>query len=195
MKKMKKAWFRALSFILAVTMIATAAPSISIAVDASMMGANGAQSQPSDPGNGNFFIPGRADKLLTKTATPVDGQDGYYDITLEMKPGTSDSSTTYKTTDIVLVIDRSGSMGSYPGWPNNPDDFYDIMGTVKTQAKNLVQNVLGQEGTGDYVRFAVVGFSTGADSYVNTRDGFSGNTRTVTYAIDKLYYGSVMYHN
>ncbi|HJB26779.1 MAG TPA: VWA domain-containing protein [Firmicutes bacterium] len=187
MKKMKKAWFRALSFILAVTMIATAAPSISIAVDASMMGANGAQSQPSDPGNGNFFIPGRADKLLTKTATPVDGQDGYYDITLEMKPGTSDSSTTYKTTDIVLVIDRSGSMGSYPGWPNNPDDFYDIMGTVKTQAKNLVQNVLGQEGTGDYVRFAVVGFSTGADSYVNTRDGFSGNTRTVTYAIDKLY--------
>lgn len=187
MKKMKKAWFRALSFILAVTMIATAAPSISIAVDASMMGANGAQSQPSDPGNGNFFIPGRADKLLTKTATPVDGQDGYYDITLEMKPGTSDSSTTYKTTDIVLVIDRSGSMGSYPGLPNDPDDFYDIMGTVKTQAKNLVQNVLGQEGTGDYVRFAVVGFSTGADSYVNTQDGFSGNTGTVTKAIDKLY--------
>lgn len=177
MKKMKKAWFRALSFILAVTMIATAAPSISIAVDASMMGANGAQSQPSDPGNGNFFIPGRADKLLTKTATPVDGQDGYYDITLEMKPGTSDSSTTYKTTDIVLVIDRSRSM----------KDTYGIMGTVKTQAKKLVENVLGQEGTGDYVRFAVVGFSTGADSYVNTRDGFSGNTGIVTNAIDNLY--------
>ena len=110
MKKLKKAWFRALSFILAVTMIATAAPAMSIAADASMMGANGAQSQPSDHGSGDFFIPDDGKDLLTKTATPVDGQDGYYDITLEMKPGTSDSSTTYKTTDIVLVIGRSRSM-------------------------------------------------------------------------------------
>lgn len=43
--------------------------------------------QPTDPGDGTFFIPtGDADPLLEKTATPVPGMDGYYDITLTLKP-------------------------------------------------------------------------------------------------------------
>ena len=171
MKKLKKAWFRALSFILAVTMIATAAPSISIAVDASMMGANGAQSQPSVPGNGNFFIPGRADKLLTKTATPVDGQDGYYDITLEMTQGVSTSSTTKKKTDIVLVIDQSNSMS----------DTYGIMGKVREAAKDLVDKVL--KGNEDVVRIAVVSF--GSKAY--QRIGLSNSSWQVKNAINNIY--------
>lgn len=147
MKKMKKAWLRALSFILAVTMIAISAPAISIASDANMMGAQGSQSQPSDSGNGDFFVSERSDGLLTKSATPVQGKDGYYDITLEMQPKKSTSETTYKTTDIVLVIDKSNSMVNT----------YGIMDKVKQEAKNLASSVLS--GNEQYVRIAVVGFS------------------------------------
>lgn len=147
MKKLKKACLRALSFILAVTMIAVYSPENSIAADANLMGAAGNQLQPSDSGNGDFFVSGRDDGLLRKTATPVAGKDGYYDITLEMQPKKSTTDTTYKTTDIVLVIDKSNSMSKT----------YGIMQDVKDEARNLVTNVLG--GNEHYVQVAVVGFS------------------------------------
>ena len=182
MKKMKKAWLRALSFILAVTMIAISAPAISIASDANMMGAQGSQSQPSDSGNGDFFVSERSDGLLTKSATPVQGKDGYYDITLEMQPKKSTSETTYKTTDIVLVIDKSTSMGSR---------YYGIMEKVKQEAKNLASSVLS--GNEQYVQIAVVGFS-GPNAFNTTptmensvvsRD-FSNNVQTVNRHITDI---------
>ena len=137
----KKIGRRLLSLVLVTSMLLTGS------YFGSMVGETGMQ--PNDAGNGDFFIPpDDAAPLLEKTATPVQGMDGYYDITLTLKPPKTTQVTTTKKTDIVLVIDKSASMTS----GNN------ILGNVKTAANGLVDKVLA-EGLKDSVRVAVVAFS------------------------------------
>ena len=134
----KKIGRRLLSLVLVTSMLLTGS------YFGSMVGETGAQLN--DAGNGDFFIPpDDAAPFLEKTATPVQGMDGYYDITLTLKPPKTTQVTTTKKTDIVLVIDKSASMTS----GNN------ILGDVKTAANGLVDKVLA-EGLKDSVRVAVV---------------------------------------
>lgn len=49
-----------------------------------------------------------ADITLTKTATPVEGQNGVYDVTLT---ATTSQKVTPKPVEVVFVLDGSGSMG------------------------------------------------------------------------------------
>lgn len=48
-----------------------------------------------------------ADITLTKTATPVEGQNGVYDVTLT---ATTSQEVTPKPVEVVFVLDGSGSM-------------------------------------------------------------------------------------
>ena len=81
--KTKKVWLSVLSLLMTVCLISGSTPVSTLYAKAEETGVQ----QPTDPGDGTFFIPtGDADPLLEKTATPVPGMDGYYDITLTLKP-------------------------------------------------------------------------------------------------------------
>lgn len=108
--------------------------------------------------------------------------DGYYDITLTLKPPKTTQVTTTKKTDIVLVIDKSASMTN----GNN------ILSNVKTAANGLVDNVL-TDSLKDAVRVAVVGFSgptstnaTATENNSLTYWGFSNSASTVKGHINDI---------
>ncbi len=179
MKSMKKVWSSILSLALTACLLGSGFPSS--VTDA--RAASGSIEQP-EPGNGSFFIPeyseGEKEGLLKKEAVPVEGMDGYYDITLTLQPPTSSEVTTTKKTDIVLVIDKSASMTN----GNN------ILGSVKSAANDLVDKVL-TESLQNSVRVAVVAFSgpnqtnataTEANSVISL--GFSNSASEVTNYIN-----------
>lgn len=179
MTKTKKVWLSVLSLLMTVCLISGSTPVSTLYAKAEETGVQ----QPADPGDGTFFIPtGDADPLLEKTAVPVAGMDGYYDITLTLKPPKTTQVTTTRKTDIVLVIDKSASMTN----GNN------ILSNVKTAANGLVDKVL-TNSLKDAVRVAVVGFSgptstnaTATESNSLTAWGFSNNASTVKGHINDI---------
>ena len=94
MKKWKQALALVLALVMALSLVAL--PSFAADEDASGSG-TAASDGPAWPNEGAIN--------LSKTAQPVDGKDGLYEITLTIQ------GKNYSTTsDVVLVIDCSGSM-------------------------------------------------------------------------------------
>lgn len=106
-----------------------------------------------------------------KTATPVDGMVNTWDITVRIE---GRDAQEVETTDVVLVIDRSGSMAD-----NNR------MQNAKTAANNFITTMIPQDPN---LRIAVVSFSSdyqGAQ-LVTTNSNFTRNTSTLTSAVNSL---------
>lgn len=94
-----------------------------------------------------------ADVTYSKTATPVEGQNDTYNITLKIESKTS--STAPGASAVVLVIDSSGSMKD---------------GRL-TNAKNVAKSFIGSYGTSGSDRYlAVVNFDTYANAFEFGRD-------------------------
>lgn len=116
---------------------------------------------------------------ITKTMGEVT-EDGKYPITLEVKTRLEESSEAAKV-DVILVIDRSGSMA---------DD--NRMTNTKKAAKKFVEGFIGPEGTNsDIHRIGIVTFSSSAEIYDYNSDWwitehFSGNASEVITAIDAI---------
>jgi LPXTG-motif cell wall-anchored protein len=112
------------------------------------------------------LLPGQV--KMTKVATPVAGKVNTWDIKLRVV-----GRTKTVTSDIVLVIDRSGSMED------------SVNGTTRIQAaKNaantFVSTVLGADSKNN--RIAVVSFA----GDTNTDSGFSSNINPLRNSINKL---------
>lgn len=94
-----------------------------------------------------------ADVTYSKTATPVEGQNDTYNITLKIESKTS--STAPGASAVVLVIDSSGSMKD---------------GRL-TNAKNVAKSFIDSYGTSGSDRYlAVVNFDTYANAFQFGRD-------------------------
>ena len=100
---------------------------------------------------------------LSKTAKPVEGYVNKYEITLRIE-----SPRSEKTSDTVIVIDRSGSMKG------------NRLTKAKEAAKSLAEKLLNSGNTTNKV--AVVSFGT--DVTVNS--SFSSNYGSIANAIDSL---------
>ncbi len=100
--------------------------------------------------------------MLYKTATPVEGMVNTWDITLRVE-----GKDTKRTSDIVLVIDRSGSMAENGRMTN-----------AKRSAKAFVNNLLPSGTT----RIAVVSFA----SNVTTNVALTNNASDLNTAIDGM---------
>lgn len=118
------------------------------------------------------------DGSITKTMGDVT-EDGRYPITLEVKTRQEQSSEAAKV-DVILVIDRSGSM----------DDNNRLTNTKKA-AKEFVRGFVGADGTvSENHRIGIVTFAKSAT--INDYDDgwetkyFSGNTNEIIEAIDKI---------
>lgn len=103
---------------------------------------------------------------INKSGERVEGSGNQWEITLEIE-----GKNLKKTTDIVLVIDRSGSMG---------DD--NKMANAKIAAKAFVNNLL-VEGNGN-IRIAIVSFASNVTINSNFQ-GYSGKQALLS-AIDGI---------
>lgn len=103
--------------------------------------------------------------VLSKTATPVDGMVNTWDVTVRVE-----GKDTTKTSDIVLVIDRSGSMG-----------YNDRMVRAKEAAEKFVSTLL-PEGNDGNTRIAIVSFASGG----TTNQPLTNNVNSLNNAIDGL---------
>lgn len=112
----------------------------------------------------------------TKEVTPND--DGTYTVSLSVtgKEGSS-TETTSKKIDVVLVMDTSGSMGESMGRNQGTR-----LENAKTSAKLLVNNLIGENTTGD-VQIAVVSFAADA----NVKQGYTSDKTLLDNAIDSLW--------
>ncbi|KUH58939.1 hypothetical protein AUL39_00920 [Tractidigestivibacter scatoligenes] len=100
---------------------------------------------------------------LSKTATAVDGMVNTWDVTVRVE-----GKDTTKTSDIVLVIDRSGSM-----------DDNGRMKAAKEAAKQFVSTLLPDEHT----RIAIVSFARG----VTIDQGLTNDSSALNRAINRIY--------
>ncbi len=105
------------------------------------------------------------DVMLFKSAEPVAGMVNTWDVTLRIE-GKDDS----KTSDIVLVIDRSGSMQDGGR-----------MSSAKEAARDFVNTLLPSA----YTRIAVVSYA----SSVSVDQRLTNNAASLTSAINSLYPG------
>ncbi len=96
-----------------------------------------------------------ADVKYSKTATPVDGEDDAYNVTLKIESTTKE--TVPDASAVVLVIDNSNSMTD------------DRLNSAKAAAKAFVDSY-GKSGSGRYI--ALVSFADSANKY-NFGDGWS----------------------
>ncbi|NLC27055.1 MAG: VWA domain-containing protein, partial [Fastidiosipila sp.] len=124
----------------------------------------------------NQLQPGQV--RMTKTVAPVPGLVNTWDITLRVA-----GRPEQVTSDIVLVIDVSGSMGfSIPSMPQ------DRLYYTKEAARNFVDTVLGADPLN--TRISIVSFSGPLyDGTVNTaieRLAFSNNASSLKTAINNL---------
>lgn len=106
--------------------------------------------------------------VLSKTATPVDGMVNTWDVSVRVE-----GKDTTKTSDIVLVIDRSGSMGDNKR-----------MVRAKEAAKKFVSTLL-PDGNDGNTRIAIVSF---ADK-VRTNQALTNDTNDLNEAINGLNAG------
>ena len=105
--------------------------------------------------------------VLSKTATPVDGMVNTWDVTVRVE-----GKDTTKTSDIVLVIDRSGSMS------DKDKDGVSRMAHAKEAAKQFVSTLLPDENT----RIAIVSFA----SNVSTNQLLTYDANELNEAIEGL---------
>ena len=112
------------------------------------------------------------DRLVTvqKTAASVDGQEDTYKITLSVKTKDGVTATPAASTDVVLVIDASGSM-----------DEEDKLENAQKAAEDFAKIVLGEEAQGENC-IAVVSYAKNA----STKCGLSDKLDTVENAIDAI---------
>ena len=103
--------------------------------------------------------------VLSKTATPVDGMVNTWDVTVRVE-----GKDTAKTSDVVLVIDRSRSMRSNSR-----------MRQAKEAAKQFVSTLLPAGNDGN-TRIAIVSFA----SDVRTDQALTNNASGLNHAIDDL---------
>ena len=104
--------------------------------------------------------------MLFKTATPVPGMVNTWDVTLRVE-----GKDSRKTSDIVLVIDTSGSMRD-----NNR------MSEAREAANNFVDTLLANGG-GSNTHIAVVSY----DTDVETNQGLTNDAAALKRAINGLY--------
>ncbi|NMA13440.1 MAG: Cna B-type domain-containing protein, partial [Chloroflexi bacterium] len=135
--------------------------------------ANYITSQTTDA-DGNFIITNIWTDLAaggvqtSKTVKPVEGMVNTWDITLRIE--TRDS---YRSSDIVIVMDRSGSMGWAGGTPGNTK-----LQDAKIAANNFIDTMLQSATT----RLAVVSFG----SNVTTNQEFTNDPDALHAAINGL---------
>ena len=112
------------------------------------------------------------DRLVTvqKKAARVGDQKDTYEITLSVKTKDGVTTTPAASTDVVLVIDASGSM-----------DEKDKLENAQGAAEDFAEIVLGEEAQGEN-RIAVVSYAENA----STKCGLSDNLDTVEKAIKKI---------
>lgn len=118
----------------------------------------------------------------SKTATPVAGKVNTWDITVRVE---GRDNNVVETTDIVLVIDRSGSMADNKRMAN-----------TKSAAKNFIDAMIAKDPnlriavvsySSDFVERDFFGWPTGRTSKLVTTDhGFSNNPITLKNAVDGL---------
>lgn len=113
-----------------------------------------------------------ADVTYSKTATPVEGQNDTYKITLKIESETS--STAPGASAVVLVIDNSGSMGEGSQRLKN----------AKEVAKKFVDNY-GNSGEERYI--ALVGFAKRAVAY-DFGKGLTFNWDKFKWEYDTVYW-------
>ena len=113
-----------------------------------------------------------ADVTYSKTATPVEGQNDTYKITLKIESETS--STAPGASAVVLVIDNSGSMGEGSQRLEN----------AKEVAKKFVDNY-GNSGEERYI--ALVGFAKRAVAY-DFGKGLTYNWDEHKWELDTAYW-------
>lgn len=134
MKKWKQALALVLALVMALSLVAL--PSFAADEDASGSG-TAASDGPAWPNEGAIN--------LSKTAQPVEGQDGLYELTLTIE------GKNYKTaSDVVLVIDNSNSMYTKQ-YNSYTDDYYYVedsscrMHATKLAAKAFAEKLLDGE--------------------------------------------------
>ena len=157
-----KKWKQALALVLALVMALSLVALPSFAADGDASGSGTAASDgPAWPNEGAIN--------LSKTAQPVEGQDGLYEITLTIQ------GKNYSTTsDVVLVIDCSGSM-------EGP-----MLTNTRKAAKAFGDKLLTENST---TRIAIVTFIDTATAYnsghfytASELDDFKAAVDDATYA-------------
>ncbi len=110
---------------------------------------------------------------LKKTVSSESNADGYYTITLEAYAkgsGSIEFHTSVAPTDIVLVLDQSGSMSWPFGKKSKTGVMIDAVNAFIDQVIDSAKGEDGEIGNGDDVdhRIALVGFASKDDYYKNT---------------------------
>lgn len=105
------------------------------------------------------------DVMLFKQVTPVPGMVNTWDITLRVE-----AKDTVQTSDTIIVLDTSGSMGGLSG----------RLSAAKAAAISLVDLLLTEENVTN--RVAVVSFATES----RTRQAFTTDAQDVENAINRL---------
>lgn len=158
-----KKWKQALALVLALVMALSLVALPSFAADGDASGSGTAASDgPAWPNEGAIN--------LSKTAQPVEGQDGLYEITLTIQ------GKNYKTTsDVVLVIDCSGSMEGTK------------LTNTRKAAKAFGDKLLTENST---TRIAIVTFIDTATAYNNGHFYTASELDAFKKAIDKATYAN-----
>lgn len=159
MKKWKQALALVLALVMALSLVAL--PSFAADEDASGSG-TAASDGPAWPNEGAIN--------LSKTAQPVDGKDGLYELTLTIQ------GKNYKTTsDVVLVIDCSGSMEGTK------------LTNTRKAAKAFGDKLLTENST---TRIAIVTFIDTATAYNSGHFYTASELDAFKKAIDKATYAN-----
>ena len=119
---------------------------------------------------------GESNSWVTKTAEWVDAKAGIAQITIRVQGDASSTSSTITPTDIVLVIDTSGSMGEGSGKMYN----------AKAAAKAFVDKFFGSDASAaakGNVRIGIVPYA----SDVSYTTGLTNDKDTLDLAIDSLH--------
>ena len=121
---------------------------------------------------------GESNSWVTKTAEWVDAEAGIAKITIRVQGDASSTSSTITPTDIVLVIDTSGSMGEGSGKMYN----------AKTAAKAFVDKFFGSDASAaakENVRIGIVPYA----SDVSDTTDLTNDKDTLDEAIEDLSSG------
>lgn len=158
-----KKWKQALALVLALVMALSLVALPSFAADEDSSGSGTAASDgPAWPNEGAIN--------LSKTAQPVEGQDGLYELTLTIQ------GKNYSTTsDVVLVIDCSGSMSGTK------------LQATRTAAKAFGDKLLTE---GSATRIAIVTFIDEATAHENGRFYTASELSAFESAVDEATYAN-----
>ena len=107
-----------------------------------------------------------------------DSASGRYTLNLDVTGKKGDAAGV----DVLFVIDTSGSMGSWPGWPNDWDDYYNLLPDVQellTENGGIIDQIFAGEDNVNsvaYVAFAGTGETETSNWYSATSniEGYYG---------------------